>query len=70
MCCLEGGIEAGQKPSGILTREDIKNKVEKVVGDEKFKARALELRRLAMQNVGEDGCSSNNFKNFVEWMKA
>ncbi|KAG6741796.1 hypothetical protein POTOM_055075 [Populus tomentosa] len=30
------GIEAGQKPSGILTREEIKKKVEKVVGDEKF----------------------------------
>ena len=64
------GLKLDKNQSGIVTGEEIKNKVEKVVGDEKFKARALELKRLAMQNVGEGGCSSNNFKNFVEWMKA
>ncbi|KAJ6371260.1 hypothetical protein OIU77_001710 [Salix suchowensis] len=64
------GLKLDKDRGGIITGEEIKNKVERVVGDEKFKARALELRRLAMQNVEEGGCSSRNFKNFVEWMMA
>ncbi|KAJ6753079.1 hypothetical protein OIU74_027853 [Salix koriyanagi] len=64
------GLKLDKDRGGIITGEEIKNKVERVVGDEKFKARALELRRLAMQHVEEGGCSSRNFKNFVEWMKA
>ncbi|KAJ6421572.1 hypothetical protein OIU84_028864 [Salix udensis] len=64
------GLKLDKDRCGIITGEEIKNKVENVVGDQKFKVRALELGRLAIQNVEEGGCSSRNFKNFVECMLA
>jgi UDP:flavonoid glycosyltransferase YjiC (YdhE family) len=64
------GLKFDKNKCGIITREEIKNKVETVISDEKIKARAAELKRLAMQNVGEAGYSSENFKNFIEWIKS
>jgi UDP:flavonoid glycosyltransferase YjiC (YdhE family) len=64
------GLKFDKNKCGIITREEIKNKVETVIGDEKIKVRAAELKRLATQNVGEAGYSSENFKNFIEWIKS
>ncbi|CAK7323021.1 unnamed protein product [Dovyalis caffra] len=64
------GLKIDKNNSGIITGEEIKNKVETVVGDENFRTRAAELKRLAKQNVGEAGYSSENFKNFIEWIKS
>lgn len=64
------GLKFDKNKCGIITREEIKNKVETVISDEKIKARAAELKRLATQNVGEAGYSSENFQNFIEWIKS
>ncbi|GLT36245.1 hypothetical protein SLA2020_106370 [Shorea laevis] len=39
------GLKFEKDESGIIKREEIKSKVEKLLGDENFKVRALELRR-------------------------
>ncbi|KAJ9173207.1 hypothetical protein P3X46_016370 [Hevea brasiliensis] len=64
------GLKLNRDKSGIITQEEIKNKVEQVLGNEKLKARASELKEIAMRNVREDGYSSKIFKNFIDWMKA
>jgi len=56
--------------SGIVTQGEIKKKVDKLLCDENFKARALDLQEKAANNVKEGGCSDKNLNNFVEWLKA
>ncbi|EEF36303.1 UDP-glucuronosyltransferase, putative [Ricinus communis] len=64
------GLKFDRNESGIITREEIKNKMEQVVSDENFKARALQLKEIALESVGESGHSNNVFRNFLDWIKA
>ncbi|RVW82742.1 hypothetical protein CK203_046885 [Vitis vinifera] len=67
-CCLL------LKPTGAgtlsLKEEEIKNKVDELLIDEKFKARAMELKEMTALNVKEGGKSHSNLKNFIEWIKS
>ncbi|KAK9194913.1 hypothetical protein WN944_005620 [Citrus x changshan-huyou] len=45
-------------------------KVDQVLEDENFKARALDLKETALNSVREGGQSNKTFKNFVQWIKA
>ncbi|CAK9186015.1 unnamed protein product [Ilex paraguariensis] len=63
------GLGFNQDKRGIINGEEIKNKVEQLLGDKMFKARALDLKEKAMNGVKENGCSQKNFSNFIEWMK-
>ena len=63
------GLKFDRDENGIITRHEIKNKIEQVMNDNKFKVRSLELKEKAMSTVEEGGNSSNNFKTLVEWMK-
>ncbi|KAL6287755.1 hypothetical protein ACE6H2_012145 [Prunus campanulata] len=56
--------------SGIIPQGEINKKVEQLLGDENFKARASKLKEMAMTNTKEGGQSHRIFKNFIEWMKA
>ncbi|KAK9218397.1 hypothetical protein WN943_007034 [Citrus x changshan-huyou] len=47
------GLRFDKNESGIITREEIKNKVDQVLGDQDFKARALELKEKAMSSIRE-----------------
>ncbi|XP_031268588.1 UDP-glycosyltransferase 83A1-like [Pistacia vera] len=64
------GLKFNKDESGIITKEEIKSKVEKVLGDESVKARALELQETALKSVKEGGQSDRNFKKLIEWIKA
>ncbi|KAJ9683123.1 hypothetical protein PVL29_018920 [Vitis rotundifolia] len=55
---------------GLILGEEIKNKVDQLLMDEKFKARAMELKEMTAHNVKEGGKSHNNLKNFIEWIKS
>ncbi|KAF5957553.1 hypothetical protein HYC85_004778 [Camellia sinensis] len=56
--------------NGIVKQGEIKNKVEQLLNDKTFKARALDLKEVVSKSAKEGGCSHNNFNNFIEWMKA
>ncbi|THG20321.1 hypothetical protein TEA_029456 [Camellia sinensis var. sinensis] len=56
--------------NGIIKQGEIKNKVEQLLNDKTFKARALDLKEVVSKSAKEGGCSHNNFNNFIEWMKA
>ncbi|KAK7295440.1 hypothetical protein RJT34_18349 [Clitoria ternatea] len=58
------------RSGGIITREEVIYKIKQVVHDEKFKARALELKELAINSVKEGGSSTKNLSNFIDWIKA
>ncbi|KAH9687180.1 UDP-glycosyltransferase 83A1 [Citrus sinensis] len=63
------GLKFDRDESGIITREEIKNKVDQVLGDQYFKARALELKEKVMSSVREGGSSYKTFQNFLQWVK-
>ncbi|KAJ4707332.1 UDP-glycosyltransferase [Melia azedarach] len=64
------GMKFNKSESGLITREEIKNKVNQILGDESFKARALELKEKALSSVREGGSSYKTFQDFLEWIKA
>ncbi|GLT75518.1 hypothetical protein SLA2020_472360 [Shorea laevis] len=64
------GLKLEKDENGIIRQEEIKSKMEKLLGDENLKARALELKEKIRTSVKEGGSSNNIFKSFVEWVKA
>lgn len=61
------GFERDER--GIVTREEIKNKMEQLLGNDEIKARALDIKILAVKSTKEGGGSHKNFIDFVEWVK-
>jgi len=61
---------AKQKESGIITGKEIKNKVDQLLGDKKYMARALELKDMAMNNAMKGGKSNKILENFIQWVKS
>jgi hypothetical protein len=64
------GLGLDRNESGIITRGEIKSKVEQLLGNDKLKARALDLKNVVMASIKEGGGSHKNLMNFIEWMKA
>ncbi|XP_058070356.1 UDP-glycosyltransferase 83A1-like [Magnolia sinica] len=63
------GLEMKPNSSGIISREEIKGKLDELLGDEGIRARCLELKRIAQKNVAEGGSSYKNFNHFIESIK-
>ncbi|KAL6003443.1 hypothetical protein ACLOJK_023673 [Asimina triloba] len=64
------GLEVKPESDGNISREEIKRKLELLVGDKEIRARSLELKALARKNVSDGGSSWKNFNNFIEAMKS
>ncbi|GLU01837.1 hypothetical protein SLE2022_191190 [Rubroshorea leprosula] len=64
------GLKFEKDESEIIRGEEIKSKVEKLLSDENFKARALELKEKTIDNIKEGGSSEQNLKSFIEWVKS
>ncbi|TYG44252.1 hypothetical protein ES288_D11G083200v1 [Gossypium darwinii] len=64
------GLKLQKDEGGIIRKEEIKSKVEQLVGDENFKTRAIELKQMVTKSVGDGGSSDKVFKNFVQWLKS
>ncbi|GER49332.1 UDP-Glycosyltransferase superfamily protein [Striga asiatica] len=62
------GLRLRKDESGIVGRGEIKEKLERVLGDEGFKERALDLKGKTLDSVGR-GNSHENFNDFIEWIK-
>lgn len=61
------GVKRDEKE--IITRLEIRNKVDQILGNEEYKERALKLKEMVMSSIKEGGGSYNNFENFVKWLK-
>ncbi|WCJ35861.1 UDP-Glycosyltransferase superfamily protein [Euphorbia peplus] len=59
------GLKVNTNDKGIVTRDEIKSKIEKLVGDENIKANSLKLKIVAVENMREEGSSFKNFSSFI-----
>ncbi|XP_022850737.1 UDP-glycosyltransferase 83A1-like [Olea europaea var. sylvestris] len=66
---LKIGLKLNKDEGGIIRHEEIYNKLEQLLGDERFKELALDLQSNVLNSVREGGSSYNNFKDLVAWIK-
>ncbi|KAK4838051.1 hypothetical protein QYF36_010591 [Acer negundo] len=62
-------LPIGPLLSSNRSGEEIKNKLDELLGSDKYKANAMDLKEKLMNSVKEGGNSYNNFMSFVEWVK-
>lgn len=62
------GLRFDRNERGIITRNEIRIKVEQLLGDAKIKARASDYKEMAASSINEGGSSNKNLRNFVEWI--
>nr|GEW80286.1 UDP-glycosyltransferase 83A1-like [Tanacetum cinerariifolium] len=63
------GQRLNKDDTGIVTREEIKSKVEQLIRNDKIKQNALNLQERVMDSVKEGNSSTKNLSNFVDWVK-
>uniref|UniRef100_A0A0D9VZ73 UDP-glycosyltransferases domain-containing protein n=1 Tax=Leersia perrieri TaxID=77586 RepID=A0A0D9VZ73_9ORYZ len=63
------GIKLCRDKEGVVTQEEIKNKVEQLLGDHKIKERAATLKTTARASIREGGSSHQNFLKFVNLLR-
>ena len=63
------GLAVAPGPDGVVTKEELSGKVERVLGDDGIRERVSALRDAACRSIAEGGSSRDNFKKFVELLK-
>ena len=61
------GLGLDKAENGLISKGEIRKKVEQLLGDDCIKARSLKLKELTLNNTVEGGHSSKNLKNFISW---
>ncbi|XP_042471969.1 UDP-glycosyltransferase 83A1-like [Zingiber officinale] len=64
------GLSLTPDESGIVKREQLKSKVEALLGDAEMRARASSLKEKAQRNTDQGGASFHNLKRFIDTIKA
>ncbi|KAK2663287.1 hypothetical protein Ddye_001861 [Dipteronia dyeriana] len=62
------GLKFSRDKSGIITRKEIKTKLDRLLGDENLKTRSLALKEMTMNSVREGGHSNKTLNSFLEWI--
>lgn len=65
----KNGLGFNKNEEGIITREEIKSKLEQLLGDKTFKANALDLKEKATNGIKKCGSSHKNLGIFVDWIQ-
>lgn len=63
------GVGLDKDESGIIRQDEIRDKVEVLLGDESYKRRTSDLQAKTKSSVAIGGSSHKNFINFVDWIK-
>ncbi|XP_028790171.1 UDP-glycosyltransferase 83A1-like [Neltuma alba] len=63
------GMGLDKDENGLITREEIKKKMEKLLGDEEIRGNSLKWKETVINNIAEGGRSSENLKKFINWAK-
>ncbi|KAI3699694.1 hypothetical protein L2E82_44137 [Cichorium intybus] len=63
------GLGFNKDETGIITREEIKSKVEQLLGDNTFRAKAMDIKVMVASSIRKGGCSHKNLTNFIEWIQ-
>ncbi|XP_072956772.1 UDP-glycosyltransferase 83A1-like [Typha angustifolia] len=64
------GLKMIPDSKGIITREQVKGKVEELLRDEEMKKRASMWKEISGRSIKEGGSSYENFQKFVKMMRA
>ncbi|XVF58417.1 hypothetical protein PTKIN_Ptkin07bG0065100 [Pterospermum kingtungense] len=64
------GLKFKRDERKIISGEEIRSKVEQLLGDECLKARSLELKELVVDSANEGGTSDRIFNNFTGWIRS
>ncbi|XP_074562212.1 UDP-glycosyltransferase 83A1-like [Curcuma longa] len=64
------GLSLTPDENGIVQREQLKSKVEELLGDAEMRARASLLKEKAQRNINPGGASFQNLKRFIDAIKA
>ncbi|KAG6467154.1 hypothetical protein ZIOFF_075022 [Zingiber officinale] len=64
------GLSLTPDESGIFKREQLKSKVEVLLGDAEMSARASSFKEKAQRNTDQGGASFHNLKRFIHTIKA
>lgn len=60
------GLGFEKDENGLITKEEIKKKVDELLEDEEIKERCLKLMEMVVKNKGE---GDNNLNKFINWAK-
>ncbi|KAL4582004.1 hypothetical protein LXL04_006541 [Taraxacum kok-saghyz] len=63
------GLGFDKDESGIVSKEEIKNKIDRILENHEFKVRALDLKEKVAVSYSKGGHSDKNFSNFIEWIQ-
>ncbi|KAJ1421488.1 UDP-glucuronosyl/UDP-glucosyltransferase [Sesbania bispinosa] len=63
------GLGLDKDENGLVSRGEIKKKVEQLLGDEDIKAKSLEFKEMTINNIVEGGQSLKNLDKFINWAK-
>ncbi|XP_060193531.1 UDP-glycosyltransferase 83A1-like [Lycium barbarum] len=63
------GLGFKKNEFGVIGKEEIKNKMDKLFGDGTFKERALDLQAKVNSSVNKGGSSNKMFGTFIDWIK-
>ncbi|KAM7506834.1 hypothetical protein LguiA_017287 [Lonicera macranthoides] len=63
------GLGLKKDDKGIITREEIINKVEILLGNHEFAEKDSDLKGKIMSSIGEGGRTYKNMSDFLEWIK-
>lgn len=64
------GLKAEADESGVITKEHIAGRVEKLMSDVAMRERVVAMKKLAHESIKEGGSSHDNLDMFVEAMNA
>ncbi|KAL8199410.1 hypothetical protein R6Q57_012978 [Mikania cordata] len=65
----KNGVDLNKDDTGIVTREEIKSKVEQFLSNNAVKENALNLQEKVMDRVRPGNSSNKNLMKFVDWAK-
>ena len=63
------GLGLTPDENGLITRHEIKTKIETLLSDNGIKSNALNFKEMAKKSVVEGGSSFKNFESFIEQIK-
>ena len=63
------GLGLAPNKNSLITRHEIKTKIETLLSDDGIKTNALKLKKMAKTSVTEGGSSFKNFESFIEQLK-
>ena len=63
------GLRMSADESGIITRNQIKSKVDELLGSKEFGTRVSILKEMARKSINKGGCFFENLSTFVDAMR-